>query len=101
MTYSTTVIDESPPPVRQSWWRSRMPRSWRQFQVKSLTTSFWWLRTWHPWSGLALIVLFWCLQRDRRLAHQVRLQHLFFKQVNFRDIELMLGDFIRPELWLL
>jgi hypothetical protein len=96
-----TAIDASPPPLRQSWWRSLMPRSLRQFHIQSLVSPFWWLRTWHPWSGFALIGLFWLCDRDRRLAHQVRLQCLFFNRVNFRDIELMLGDFIRPELWLL
>jgi hypothetical protein len=88
-------------PPRPAWWRSFVPRSLRQFQPRSLLSPFWWLRTWHPWSGLALILLFWLLQQDRRMTHQVRLQRLFFDRVNFRDIELMLSDFVRPELWFL
>jgi hypothetical protein len=77
-----------------------VPRSVRQFRLKSLTSTFWWLRTWHPWSAFTLVVLFWLGDRDRRLAHQVRLQQLVFQQVNFRDVEVMLGDFVRPELWI-
>jgi hypothetical protein len=93
---------------RQSWWRSALgrtptwvPRSVRQFQLKSLASTFWWLRTWHPWSAFALVLWFWLGDRDRRLTHQVRLQRLVFQQVNFRDVEVMLADFIRPELWML
>jgi hypothetical protein len=82
-----------------AWWQWLMPRTLRQFQWRSLVSPFWWLRTWHPWSGFALIVLWWIWQNDRRPAHQIRLQRLFFQRVNFRDIELMLSDFVRPELW--
>lgn len=48
-----------------------------------------------------MLGLWWLLDRDRRLLHQVRLQRLFFDRVNFRDVEMSLTDFIRPELWLL
>ncbi len=84
---------------RPAWWQRLLPRSLRQFQWRSLTSPFWWLRTWHPWSGFALVVLWWIWQNDRRPMHQIRLQRLFFQRVNFRDIELMLSDFVRPELW--
>jgi hypothetical protein len=87
-------------PQRRSGWPAWVPRSLRQFQLKSLASTFWWLRTWHPWSAFALVLLFWVWQRDRRLVHQVRLQRLLFQQVNFRDVEVMLADFIRPELWM-
>ncbi len=87
-------------PQPASGWPTWVPRSVRQFRPQSLTSTFWWLRTWHPWSAFALVVLSWVWQRDRRVAHQVRLQQLVFQQVNFRDVEVMLGDFVRPELWI-
>lgn len=83
------------------WSREYLPRTLRQFQVSSLKSSFWWLRTLHPWSGMTLLALGWLLEHDRRIVHQVRLQRLFFDRVNFRDIEMTLSDFVRPELWLL
>ncbi len=85
----------------EAWFKERVPRTLRQFQVDSLKSPFWWLRTLHPWSGMTLLALGWMLEHDRRMAHQVRLQRLFFDRVNFRDIEMTLSDFVRPELWLL
>jgi hypothetical protein len=100
LTHSAPITDErltaTPPPA---WWQWLMPRALRQLQWRSLVSPFWWLRTWHPWSGFALIILWWIWQHDRRPMHQIRLQRLFFQRVNFRDIELMLSDFVRPELW--
>lgn len=54
----------------------------------------------HPWSSFGLIALWWVIERDRRMVHQVRLQRLFFEKVNFRDVEMNLADFVRPELWM-
>ncbi|MBE9032021.1 hypothetical protein IQ266_19985 [filamentous cyanobacterium LEGE 11480] len=88
------------PDLRQSR-RSLIPRSLRQFRLKSLKSLFWWLRVLHPWSSFGLIAMWWVIDRDRRIEHQVRLQRLFFDRVNFRDIEISMSDFIRPELWLL
>jgi hypothetical protein len=88
-------------PQLQSLLQPFIPRLLRQFQVKSLKSPFWWLRALHPWSGLMLLTLWWVLEHDRRMMHQVRLQRLFFDRVNFRDIEITLSDFVRPELWLL
>jgi hypothetical protein len=88
-----------PPPL--VWWRRWLPKNLRQVQWRSLTSLFWWLKLAHPWSGLAILSFWWLVDRDRRLLHQVRLQRLFFDRVNFRDIEITMSDFIRPELWLL
>jgi hypothetical protein len=69
-------------------------------QQKRLRSPFWWIRKSHPWSALALIGLWWLLQRDRRLVHQLRFQRTLIN-LNFREIEQFMADFVRPELWFL
>jgi hypothetical protein len=94
-------LDPSSRPAKVAGWRRWLPKPLRQTRWRSLTSPFWWLKLAHPWSGFLVLGLWWLLDRDRRLLHQVRLQRLFFDRVNFRDVEMSLTDFIRPELWLL
>jgi hypothetical protein len=67
-------------------------------QLKYAGSTRWWIRKLHPWSTFSLIGWRWVRQHDRRTEHQVKLQQHFFK-LNFQEIQLFLGDFIRPELW--
>jgi hypothetical protein len=69
-------------------------------QWQWLRSPFGWQRKFHPWSALILISLGWIRQRDRRPQYQMRLHRTLLK-LNFRDIELFMADFVRPEFWLM
>jgi hypothetical protein len=40
------------------------------------------------------------VQGDRRLEHQVHLQRRL-AHLNFKEIHLAMGDFLRPEFWMM
>ncbi len=84
----TTMVN-----LRANPWIGRFIDQWQW-----LRSPFGWQRKFHPWSALILIGLSWIRQRDRRPQHQMRLQRTLLK-LNFRDIELFMADFVRPEFW--
>jgi hypothetical protein len=67
---------------------------------KALKSPRWWFRKTKPWSALIWISVRWVVQGDRRKEHQVDLQNRLLK-LNFKDIHLFMGDFIRPEFWMM
>jgi hypothetical protein len=67
---------------------------------KAMRSPRWWFRKTHPWSALIWISIRWVVQGDRRLEHQVHLQRRL-AHLNFKEIHLAMGDFLRPEFWMM
>jgi hypothetical protein len=71
-----------------------------QLRPRLWVRPYWWIRKGHPWSALLLLSWWWLWQRDRRSLLQFRLQQTFWA-MNMQDVQTFLGDFVRPELWIM